>query len=690
MASRGRPSRQPRLLSLRRIVRKWTRAIDRAFDVTAFTRRLDDLLGNPELTADEVAAFLGVPRPANISGRKSFSAVAMHSSEAAPDVLYARGSKARVSVDSLIEKGVTAFIAKEQLYDGAGEPVATFVHPEPRKMFLQLLKHRRQQQDTKIIAVTGSSGKTTVKDMIYLVAATSFQTELSVANANGFHPIASNLQRLRPETEVLVQETGAGSQGLVRRSSRFLMPDAFVITNIGYDHAGKYRRGRRGVLRDKLSHDRYLRPGGLAFVNWDDRTLRKVKLRHEVVWFSAYNDEADFYARGTRQEQGRIKFEVVDRATRKITPVTLNTHGIHNVGNAVAAFAVGRWLAIPEAQIAQGLSEYRGWGTRQNLTELSGQRTLVDCYNASELSVGSTIDALESFDVPPSGRRVLVLGSLDDKLGKHTVAAHARVGADVASREGLDLVVLYGPHTDLIEEKLESAGRTVFRAQTRAELHSFVANQLGPADIVAWKGGQEIALALSVDAVHGTDFYEEDIDDYRRRSREVERPEGTYMVLSDYGAVFYSISEMRSKNLVITGTVDGTPVYSVGRKSCAHTALRTAVIPEPVRTIGARAFVGCWALTKVNLPRSLRFVGPRAFRGCISLREIRLPEGTTTVQDHAFRDCWSLKDVHLPATLQTLGEEVFRGCPRVRVHVKAESQAETLMQKFPQVRVVRH
>ena len=130
--------------------------------------------------------------------------------------------------------------------------------------------------------------------------------------------------------------------------------------------------------------------------------------------------------------------------------------GLHNVLNAVCAFAVGRELGIDAQRIAEALGEYRSSGVRQRFIELNGQQFYLDCYNASEAAFYSVARTASAIDIPSDGKRVLVAADIDDKLGDLTEEIHRRVGAKLAQSD-FDVFYCYGAHAAWIGEEVKRA-----------------------------------------------------------------------------------------------------------------------------------------------------------------------------------------------------------------------------------------
>lgn len=579
-------------------------------------------------------------------------------------------------VDRLLERGIRAFVADAPVHDSSGKSVPCLVHPGPRRAFETLCAWVARQHDATTIAVTGSVGKTSTKEMVRRVCETTFDTLFNEGNQNSVAQVGRYVQELSSRTEVYVQETGAAEPGRIESEARILRADAFIMTNIGVNHVGDYGGRRDLLLADKLSHDRFMPDDGIAFVNVDSPGLQELPLRHREIRYGT-SEDADYRAVDIDESDGEVQFTIVEAATGERTPVVVNAIGRHNVGNAVVAFAIGRWLQIPVEKIVEGIAAYEGEGLRQNLDVIGGRRVLVDCYNASEVAIGSTADALQALSVADGGRRIYVVADIDDKLGDITEEVHRRVGEELADREHIDRFYLFGHHAAWIAEELWARGRDVWSTTDRDELTAALRDDLTPEDVVAFKGGQQMALSITIDALFGTSFVLADGDVLEKRGTSVDVGDVVYRIIDEYGAELRKVwPESGLTEVDVVPAVHDTPVYMIGRSACSRTSLQRVRIPEPVRTLARAAFFQARSLVSVELPQSLRNIGPSAFNGCSSLRVVIVPDGVTTIGHRAFYRCTGLERLVLPASVRTIDAEAFARCNGLTIESPAGSFAE--------------
>ncbi len=628
------------------------------------------------LTLRRIAAFLGIglPESALPIADHEFAKAAAAWSMAAPNVVHF--GKPRKAVDAAVADGVVAFVDDEQRYLSTGEPVPTLIQRRPREAYVRLMRAIRDQYDVKTIAVTGSNGKTTTREMIRLVTSEQFTTHWSRGNSNVFGRVGDTVQRLRQEHEVYVQETGAVEPGIIDQAARMIAPDAGLITNIGVSHIGEYGGEQRNVLYDKLSIDRRLGDDGVMFVNFDDPILRVHTYQHRVVSYGLDEPGVDYTAEGLHEDGGAVHFTVVERATGARTAAKIHVVGRHNVGNAVAAFAIARWLGMEPAKITAGLAKYRTTGTRQNLLLLGGHKVLVDCFNATEIAIRGTAETLASLSRPAGAKRTYVVGDIP-RLGEHAEPTHRQVGRELATFHDIDAFYCFGPLSKFVAEELENAGRQVFHTEARAELQHAIELSLGPDDVLAFKAGAPTALGLTIDAIFGTDFLYGDPSYWRSSSCESDGI--AYRVIDALGTELRDGTAAERSSVSVGGEAGGAGLVLIGQRAFAGSAVEDVRIEEPVRGIATRAFYQCTSLRSVTLPASLRTINRGAFNGCTSLIDVEISEGLTTIQVGAFRNCTSLRTITLPRSVRTIEPGAFAGNGKLVIRCYKGSPAEAIL-----------
>ncbi|MCL1846059.1 MAG: UDP-N-acetylmuramoyl-tripeptide--D-alanyl-D-alanine ligase [Defluviitaleaceae bacterium] len=318
-----------------------------------------------------------------------------------------------------------------------------------RRALLDLAHFYRMKHDVKVVAIAGSAGKTTTKDMIAEVLSQRFKTKRTIKNFNNAIGMPLSVFRAAPGDEVLVLEMGMNHAGEVRELSLAAAPDIAVITNIGDEHMENFQN-REGVLHANLEIADGLREGGTIILNGDDPLLTSEIAARKVAAFVAhYPGEKNIRlsAPGARQET-RCKFHWRGADIDITVPVP----GAHMVQNALLATVVGLEMGVTPAEIARAFENFKPPEGRLNIFHTRGMTVIDDVYNANPASVSEAIKVLCGNE----GRRVAILGDMNE-LGNIAEARHREIG-EFAAQNGVDLLIAIGELSRYIYEGFARAG----------------------------------------------------------------------------------------------------------------------------------------------------------------------------------------------------------------------------------------
>ena len=294
----------------------------------------------------------------------------------------------------------------------------------------------------KKVAVTGSVGKTTTKEMIASVLAEQYRVHKTEGNHNSTLGMPLSLLAADKSTQVSVLEMGMSGLGEIDFMSRVAEPDIAVITNIGSSHL-EMLGSRENICSAKMEIVHGMHPGGMLILNGDEPLLCLMKgSSYEPIYVSVTSREADYRAMNIRYTSHGTVFDMIYRR-RVATNVEIPVLGEHHVYNALFAWAVGVEMGVPEDAIRRGLLNFRNTGMRQRVIEWEGVTILEDCYNASPESMRAALQVLDAMITQAgSGRKIALLGDMKD-LGPDSADMHRAVGAMAADTD-LDLLITYG------------------------------------------------------------------------------------------------------------------------------------------------------------------------------------------------------------------------------------------------------
>ncbi len=617
----------------------------------------------------ELCEFADVPVPAELEhmADKVFKNVANAPRYVKPGgVYFATGlyepdEERRAKIKKAIEEGVGIVFVRDLYHDYPelkGFPCVFC--PAPFRTVLKIAADIRRRKGLKVIGITGSLGKTTTKDFVFDVMKQHFSVRKSLGNQNTIFPILDNLQKV--DSEYFVQEFGAATPTVMPLTVSACIPDIGIITNISEPHLDVFG-SKENILKEKIQMITQMPAGCPAFLNYDDEMLREVKFEDRpIISYAVKNTAADYYAENIRYEDGQMVFEIV-HGDKKIT-ARLNIFGEFNVSNAVVAAAIGDYLGMDAEDIVKGLAEFKGKGTRQNLTSVGGYKLYIDCYNSSPVSLPGAVEVIESIELKVGGRRIAVLG---DMAGR-TPEVHTETGK-VLSNTKLDLVLCYGnDNAKIFADEIGKAGIETRYTDDRDMLDQWVRESVTRDDIVLFKGPTTRFLVRTIDQVFGTSYQLsgekfEFVNDGEYRCKiisEKEAADKKTVALLEYRGV--------GKKVKVPSTIRNEKVFAVGPTCFKDNETITNVnIPAPIYNISRGAFRGCRNLKKVDLPATLKIIENRAFKECESLEEVILPKGVTGIGDEVFYGCKSLKAVYIPETVAQIGENAFAECPDVKL-----------------------
>ena len=347
------------------------------------------------------------------------------------------------------------------------------------------------------VAITGSVGKTSTKDMVSCVLGARYNVLKTEGNFNNEIGLPLTAFRLDNSHELAVFEMGMSAFGEISRLTRIAAPETAILTNIGFSHI-EHLGSQENILKAKLEVLEGMPEDGTVILNGDDPYLRGAveTVPCETLTYGIESKDCDITATNIEKSHNGTAFEV--KVDGQVYKAKINAPGVHHVYNALAAILAGIKYGMTMEDIIRGIGEFHPLGLRQNIEELSRYVLIKDCYNASPTSMKSGLEVLSVTlpkDKSAASRKVAILGDMLE-LGKFSDEAHIEVGR-LAAQYGPECLIAVGPHSKKIAEGaidngFNSSEIYVFYDNNTAMEH--IMDILQPNDVILLKASRGMCL----------------------------------------------------------------------------------------------------------------------------------------------------------------------------------------------------
>jgi len=355
----------------------------------------------------------------------------------------------------------------------------------------------RSNLPARVVAITGSNGKTTTKAMLEAVLSRQAKTLAAPQSFNNQLGVPLTLLSARREHDYMIVELGTNRPGEIAQLGRIAQPDLAVITSIGPAHT-EGLGGLDAIAREKASLLEYLPAGGFAAVNIDEPAIGPYlqAFAGTLVRFGT-GPQADLRAESIAHHAGQLQFRVNGK-----WPVRLPIRGRHNALNALGAWAIATRLGLPPEQIAEALAAFEPPKMRLQVLRFGPITVLNDAYNANPASVAAALQTLAEMPAPPGRRRVAVLGDMLE-LGPNGPAMHERTGRLLAELERIDCLIAVGSLAEHIADAAHAARPelSVHRFGDAAEACRGIAELLRGDDTILLKGSRAMRMEQLLDPI---------------------------------------------------------------------------------------------------------------------------------------------------------------------------------------------
>ena len=389
-------------------------------------------------------------------------------------------------IPAAMEKGAAAVLCSRSVGD-----YPAIIVEDVRVALGQLAQAERQRIGMKVLAVTGSVGKSTTKEMAVSILQTTYRTAKTPVNHNNDLGMPMAILGMPEDTEVAVLEMGMNHFREIAYLTNIAKPDLGIIVNAGTMHIENLGSAE-GILQAKLELLEGMQPGSTIILNGDDARMwdRQELTDMNPVYFGVQDGRCHLLGMDITYTENGMRFVVGNE--REPIPVSMSLEGDHFVPDAMAAIAAGIALGVEVGDIQRALAEFQNMEGRQEIYTVGEYTIIKDCYNAGPESMAAALEVLSK----KKGRRVAVLGDMLE-LGISAQAEHYKVGRIAA--EKADVVLAYGPNGARVLSGARTGGMSESHARAFTDRDRMIAvlkQMAQPGDVLLFKGSRGMRMEL--------------------------------------------------------------------------------------------------------------------------------------------------------------------------------------------------
>ena len=346
-------------------------------------------------------------------------------------------------MESAYDLGCRNFLCDKN-HEFEKDDISLVIVDDTTKAFGLIAKGYKTSLSIPSIAITGSVGKTSTKDIIFSVLSRRYKTLKTIGNLNNEIGVPKTLLNLDLSYEVAVIEMGMDKKGEIDYLTKIVNPDVAVITNIGMSHIMNFPNGQEGIFEAKTEIVNGLKENGLLIVNGDDqylKTLKNNKHSYRLLTYG-FKENNDIICKNYEIKESLINFTCI--YNNQDYNFSISSIAKHNIGNAMIAILIGFELGLSEIEIKQGLANIEFTQNRLDIIKTDNYTIIDDSYNSSYDSVMSALEVLNSF----KERKVAIIGDIFE-LGRYSESIHKKIGQNLKC----DVLVTIGKNAKYIFEE---------------------------------------------------------------------------------------------------------------------------------------------------------------------------------------------------------------------------------------------
>lgn len=395
-------------------------------------------------------------------------------------------------MESAYNLGCRNFICNEN-HDFQKEDINLISVKDTTKAFGLIAKGYKTDLNIPTIAVTGSVGKTSTKDIISSVLSKKFNTLKTIGNLNNEIGVPKTLLKLDSSHEVAVIEMGMDKKGEIDYLTNLVNPDIAVITNIGMSHIMNFPNGQEGIFKAKMEIVNGLKENGLLIINGDDKYLKTLKnKKHDYRLLTyGFDKDNDIYCTSYKIGDNSSNFTCVYK--EKEYNFSISSVAKHNIGNALIAILIGFEFGLGITKIQEGLTNLELTQNRLDTIKTDKYIIIDDTYNASYDSVMSALEVLNNY----KQRKVAILGDIFE-LGSYSEEIHRKIGKNI----NCDVLIAIGEEAKYIYEEAINKGVQSYYFKEKEEFYNNIKDILSKDDVILIKASNGMRFNEIVVKLH--------------------------------------------------------------------------------------------------------------------------------------------------------------------------------------------
>lgn len=388
-------------------------------------------------------------------------------------------------IPELLKKGVRGFLVRENYEGPFPEDALVLRVSDVLESFRRIARAWREQFEIPVIAVCGSVGKTTTKELLAAILSGSYQVQKTEGSQNGFAGIPMTLLAWQAGIEAAVVEVGIDEPNAMEKHLEIVRPTHGIITALGPEHLERLGDIEMVVNEETKLFLHLTRIKGLSFWNLDEPLLKNLPVPENAFTYSLEDEKADYFAKATTE---KLAVKTPDHSLK----IPLVMPGVHNARNLLGAVAIAHSLGLTEEEMIEGLKNFTNPKNRFQIESRNGIKWIVDCYNANPTSMQAAFDVLTAdYARKP---KILILGDMLE-LGRDEERYHRELASMIQALKP-KTVFLFGPRMKwlLDEMKKTAINFPVEHFDSKVDLTRRLSETQSPGDIILLKGSRSMRM----------------------------------------------------------------------------------------------------------------------------------------------------------------------------------------------------